>query len=199
MTGLRDDVAKFVISIIRLRRQPSAPAWLAFALTLSLGASLVVRANAGTPLPQQGGRLTIEQLGDALTSLGKNTTNNNGQVYYSVNCDHGQWKGTVIVSLSPNGNFIWMTIDPVGMPDPGSTSTAALLSLLKKNTDIGPMFFSISGRRLRLSYPVPNHDMNAGMVKSYFQALVDTAVDTMPLWNAGTLARSSAGAETDTR
>ena len=162
-------------------------------LFLALSSPFMRGVNAAIPQAQQGGRLTIEQLGDALSSYGKNTVNNNGQVYYSVNVSHGQWKGTVIVSLSPNKNFIWMTIDPAAMPDPGQTSAAAILNLLKKNNDIGPMFFSISGRRLRLSSPVPNYDLTAATVKAYLQAVVDTAVDTMSLWDPATLRGGTAG------
>ena len=166
---------------------------LAAALPLALSSVLMWGANAGVPRPQRGGRLTIEQLGDALSSYGKNTVNNNGQVFYVVNVSRGQWKGSVNVSISHNGNFIWMTIDAVAMPDPGQTSAAAILNLLKKNNDIGPMFFSINGRRLRLSSPVPNYDLTAAAVKDYLQAVVDTVVNTMSLWDPATLRGGTAG------
>jgi hypothetical protein len=133
----------------------------------------------------QQGKLNIQQLGDALTSYGKNTVTNNGQTYYSVNCGKGQWKSSIIISLSPNGNVIWMTIDMTQLP--ARTSPAALESLLKKNLEIGPSFFAINGHSLRLSAPVPNNNLSASTVKAYVEDLVNTAVDTMPLWDQKTL------------
>ncbi len=137
---------------------------------------------AGPRLDAQGSRLTVQQLGDALTDYGKNTVTNNGQTYYSINCGHGNWKSSLLVSLSPNGNVIWMTIDPIKISD--RASSAALAGLLKKNTDIGPTFFSINGEWLRLSSPVPNVNMNKEKVKAYVVDIVNTAVDTMPLWQS---------------
>jgi hypothetical protein len=177
----------------RLWRRWRALGLLSATLSFALSSPFIHAVSAAIPQTQQGGRLTIEQLGDALSSYGKNTVNNNGQVYYSVNVSRGQWKGTVIVSLSPNKNFIWMTIDPAAMPDPGQTSAAAILNLLKKNDDIGPMFFSVNGRRLRLSSPVPNYDLTAATVKAYLQAVVDTTVNTMSLWDPAILRGGTAG------
>lgn len=147
---------------------------LVLATTLGLG-------FASTPANAQGGRLNIQQLGDALTAYGKNTVTNNGHTYYTVICGHGQWKSNVTISLSPNGNFIWMAIEPVQLPD--SASAAALAGILKKNVEIGPMYFSIDGHWLRLSSPVPNSEMSQAKVKVYLEDLVNTAVDTMPLWD----------------
>lgn len=150
---------------------------------LALAGALALAS--GTQAYAQGGRLSIQQLGDSLTSYGKNTVSNNGRTYYTVNCGHGQWKSNVTISMSPNGNFIWMAIEPVEMPD--RASAAALATILKKNVEIGPMFFSIDGRWLRLSYPVPNSDMSNAKVKAYLEELVNTAVGTMPLWDPRTL------------
>jgi len=91
----------------------------------------------------------------------------------------------VILGLSPNGNFIWMTIDPIQLPN--RASAAALATLLKKNQDLGPMFFSINGTWLRLSYPIPNNDMSTAKIKAYLEDLVNTAVNTEPLWDQKTL------------
>lgn len=151
------------------------------------GVSLLLLAGALSlsgvfclPAHAQEGRLNLQQLGDALTSYGKNTVSNNGQTYYLVNFGHGTWHSNVVVSLSPNGSVIWMTVDPTQLSS--KTSAAALAGLLKKNTDIGPMFFSINGNDLRLSYPIPNNNMNAGKVKAYVEAVVNEVADTHDLW-----------------
>jgi hypothetical protein len=164
----------------KLQKLPTA----AVHTMLTLAAVLLLGCAAPSANAQQG-KLSIQQLGDALTSYGKNTITNNGQTYYTVNCGKGQWKSSVIVSLSPNGNVIWMTIDMTQIPS--RTSTAALASLLKKNLEIGPSFFAINGNSLRLSSPVPNNNLSASTVKAYLEDLVNTAVDTMPLWDQKTL------------
>ncbi len=150
---------------------------------VAISGSLVL-ASATSPANAQQGGFSIQQLGDTLTSYGKNTVTNNGQTYYTVACgQQGQWKSNIIISLSPNGKFIWMTLEPSQMS--AGAPASALASILKKNTDIGPMFFSINGNALRLSYPIPNDDMSAGKIKAYMEALVDTAVSTRPLWESG--------------
>jgi hypothetical protein len=154
------------------------------ALVLAATASL---ALAAAPARAQSGHLTIQQIGDALTSYGKNTVNNNGQTYYIVNCGNGNWKGQVLVSLSPDSSVVWMTIDPSSLPD-GDVSIQALADLLSKNTDIGPLFFSLNRRRVRLSYPVANAGLTEASVKADLKELVDTAVDTMKLWDPANLA-----------
>ncbi len=152
-----------------------------FALVLAATASLTVFAHA------QSGRLNIQQLGDALSSYGKNTVNDNGHTYYTVNCGNGNWKSRVVVSLSPSENVVWMTIDPASLPD-GRISPQALANLLLKNEEIGPMFFSLdSSRKVRISYPVINNGLTGEKVKGYVKELVDMAVNTMPLWDPATL------------
>ena len=150
---------------------------LALAVVLLLG-------FATTPAKAQSGRLSVQQLGDALTSYGKNTVTQNGRTFYTVQCGNGNWKSSVFVSLSPNGNVIWMAIDTAQLPSQASAATLA--NMLKKNSDLGPMFFSLDGNWVRLSYPVANADMSEAKVKAYVTALVNTAVDTMPLWNPKT-------------
>jgi hypothetical protein len=142
-------------------------------------------ASATAPANAQGGSFNTQQLGDALTGYGKNTVTNNGHTYYTVRCEKDQWKSSVTIRLSPNGKVIWMDIEPAQMPD--RTSAAALTSILKKNLELGPMFFSVDGHWLRLSYPVPNSDMSEAKVKAFLTALISTAVDTMPLWDQRTL------------
>ncbi|MGA7857615.1 MAG: hypothetical protein WCA11_06805 [Terracidiphilus sp.] len=174
------DAAKVQIATSRFQlaaralRQRGLLSLLVLAAALGLGL-------ATTPANAQGGRLNIQQLGDELTASGKNTVTNNGHTYYTVICGHGPWKSNVIISLSPNGNFIWMAIEPVQLPD--QASATALANILKKNVEIGPLYFSINGRWLRLSSPIPNSDMSQAKVKTYLEDLVNTAVDTMPLWD----------------
>jgi len=155
----------------------------------ALGLTLAV-ATLSPAAHAQAGRFNIQQVGDALTSYGKNTVNNNGQTYYSVVCGHDSWKSSVIVSLSPNGNVIWLQLDLVELPS--HVSPAAMANLLKKNTDLGPVFFSISDNWLRISSPLPNNDMSEAKIKGYLERLVNLAVDNHDLWDTKVLAAVSA-------
>lgn len=134
------------------------------------------------------GALSVTQLGDALTSYGKNTTTNNGQTSYSITVPSGKWKINVIISISPNGQVIWMTNSLTPVPDAGKVSSAALLNVLKKNRDIGPMFFEIWNGSLVMTYPVPNHDLNAAGMKTIVDDFVATVVNNATLWDPATLA-----------
>ena len=178
MISLESKSSKFSLSTLHLSRCPGLFSLLALAIALVL-ASATVPANA------QGGAFNTQQLGDALTSYGKNTVTDNGHTEYTVQFHKDQWKSSVTISLSPNGKVIWMDIEPAQMPD--RTSAGALANLLKKNLELGPMFFSLDGRWLRLSYPVPNSDMSEAKVKAFLTAVISAAVDTMPLWDQRTL------------
>src|ERR1700752_513709 len=112
---------------------------------------------------QSSSRFNIQQIGNALTSYGKNTVNDNGNTYYSVVCGHDSWKSSVIVSLSPNGNVIWLQLNLVELPS--HPSTPALANLLKKSNDLGPTFFSLDGNWLRIATPLPNNDMSEAKLK----------------------------------
>ena len=171
------DFVAFLQVAIRAWRNPLMLTLLAVVGTLSPGAAA-----------QHGGSLTVHQLGDALTSYNKNTVNNNGKIYYSVTATKGKLKMDVVLSLSPNGRVIWIASDITPMPAPGRTSIAAMLNLLKKNNEIGPMFFSVNGNSLRLSSPVPNFNQTSESVKEYLQAFVSTAMDSAALWDPGSLA-----------
>lgn len=155
-----------------------------------LGIAFGPIANSQTkPAAQsaQGGALTVAQLGDALTPFGKNATTDNGKTTYSVTVPRGKWKINVIISMSPNGQVIWMTNSLSQVPDAGKVSSAALLNVLKKNRDIGPMFFEIWNGSLVMTYPVPNHDLTAASMKAIVDDFVSTVVDNAALWDPATL------------
>lgn len=146
---------------------------------------LLMAGTLGTTVQAQSGRFTIQQVGDALSSYGKNTVNDNDNIYYTVQCGHDSWKSSVAVSLSPNGNVIWLGLDLVQLP--AKVSPTAMSNLLKKNADLGPVFFSISGDWLRISLPLPNNSMTETRLKAYLEQLVNLAVDNHGLWDAKTL------------
>jgi hypothetical protein len=93
----------------------------------------------------------------------------------------------VILSISPNGQVIWMTNSLSQVPDAGKVSPAALLNVLKKNRDIGPMFFEIWDGSLVMTYPVPNHDLTVASMKGIVDDFVSTVVNNASLWDPATL------------
>jgi hypothetical protein len=156
---------------------------LAFASKMLLR-DLVLAGLAGilvAAAQAESGKFNIEQVGSALTSYGKNTVNDNGKTYYTVQCSHDSWKSSVVVSLSPNGNVIWLSLDLVELPS--RVSPAAMSDLLRKNTDLGPVFFSIGGKWLRISSPLANNNMSEEKLKGYLEQLVHLAVDNHDLWD----------------
>ena len=183
----------------RLVRSPSVhPLRIACIALVALAGAVLIRGGPGNSparaqtAAQTDSKLTIEQIGDALDKYGKNTITQNGKTVYSLNTHRGKWDMNVIVSLSPNGRVIWMTNQLTKVPDASTASPAALIDILKKNQEIGPMFFSINYGSLRLSNPVPNHDLTADAVRGSVEALVSTVLDTEPLWSPDTLAGNKA-------
>jgi len=173
---------------------------LAFVGLIALGlgaAALIARGQIMPMVPNGGaaaGALTIEQIGQALDPYGKNTTTNNGHTEYSLTVTKGKWNINVIVSLSPNGHVIWMTNSLTAMPDAGKVSANALTNVLKKNTETGPIFFSIANGSLRISDPVPNYDLTAAGVRANVDDLVATVLDTESLWSPEALAGNAPAA-----
>jgi hypothetical protein len=160
-------------------------------LAIAFGSNAVSQTKQGASQTKaagaQSGALSVAQLGDALTPYGKNTTTNNGQTSYSITVPSGKWKINVILSISPNGQVIWMTNSLTPVPDAGKVSSSALLNVLKKNRDIGPMFFEIWDGSLVMTYPVPNHDLNAASMKGIVDSFVATVVNNASLWDPATL------------
>jgi hypothetical protein len=163
-------------------------------MTLGLGGAVFVLGEPdNTASPAAGGSsLTIEQIGDALDSYGKNTTTLNGHTEYHLNVHKGKKNVNVTVSLSPSGKVIWMTSSLAPVPEAGKVAPAALLAILKKNTEIGPMFFSIANGSLSISNPVANQDESAGAVAAQVEALISTVLDTEDLWKPQTLSAEPA-------
>lgn len=173
----------------RLSTQPSDRQCKSFVLPVIIAGVVSLVLLLGTGANAQSGRFNIQQVGDALTSYGKNTVNDNGKTYYSVVCGHDSWKSSVLVSLSPSANVIWLQIDLIELPS--RVSPSALANLLKKNTELGPVFFSINENWLRISSPLANNDMSEAKIKGYLERLVNLAVDNHDLWEPKVLAAAA--------
>jgi hypothetical protein len=171
------------------------PFLLVIPLALGIGSVAMMAQEPNPPAaanPLGGGStLTVEQLGDALDSYGKNTSTTNGHTDYSLTVTRGKWNINLIISISPNGKMIWMTNNLTALPD--KLSADALANVLKKNTEIGPSFFSIADGSLRLSCPVANYDLTAAAVHDQVESMVSMIVDTAPLWSPDALSGAAGG------
>ena len=161
----------------------------AFVLSVIIAGIVSFVLCLGAAANAQSAPFNIQQVGDALTSYGKNTVNDNGRTYYSVVCGHDSWKSSVTVSLSPNANVIWLQIDLVELPS--HASSTALTNLLKKNTELGPVFFSVNDNWVRISSPLANNEMSEAKIKGYLERLVNLAVDNHDLWDPKVLAAAA--------
>jgi hypothetical protein len=140
------------------------------------------------------GRLTVDQVGEALTPLGKNSINDNGNQYFTINVKQGQTRLNVVVSLSPNGNIIWITCSVSKIPDPRRAAPEALAYLLAKNSEIGPIFFDIVPQQgmIQMSEPVANSGMTPELLRQYLGEFVETAQKTEPLWRQNVITPGAA-------
>lgn len=172
---------------------------LVSAMTLGAAGAVFVMGEPENPLAPRSESgaapaLTIEQIGDALESYGKNTTTLNGHTEFHLNVHKGKKTINATVSLSPSGKVIWMTSSLTPVPDAPKVAPAALLAILKKNTEIGPMFFSIANGSLSISNPVANHEVSAGALQAQVEALISTVLDTEDLWKPQTLSAEQGAA-----
>jgi hypothetical protein len=146
-----------------------------------------VASQAKASAVANGGVLTVAELGEILNQYGAYTTTENGRTAYSIIVPRDKWNINLIISISANGEVIWMTNRLSQVPYAGKVSSAALLNVLRKNRDIGPMFFEIWDDSLVMSYPVPNHDLTAESLKKIVDDFVTTVVNNAALWDPATL------------
>jgi hypothetical protein len=161
-------------------------------LGISVGSIAILQSKRLAPGPKvpvaaQGGALTVGRLGEMLTQYSPYTTTENGRIAYSIIVARDKWNVNLIISISANGEVIWITNRLTQVPYAGKVSSAALLNVLRKNRDIGPMFFEIWDDSLVMSYPVPNRDLTAESLKKIVDDFVTTVVNNASLWDPATL------------
>ncbi len=161
-------------------------------LGITVGSIAILQSKRARSEPKdsaaaRGGALTVAHLGEMLTPYDPYTTTENGRVAYSIIVPRDKWNINLIISISANGEVIWMTNRLSQVPYAGKVSSAALLNVLRKNRDIGPMFFEIWDDSLVMSYPVPNRDLSAESMKKIVDDFVTTVVNNAALWDPATL------------
>src|SRR5450631_4633707 len=109
MFGLLAEAASFYRGIVGSFRMPRVLRLLVGAAFLILGSAMILRGSntlRGTndlnPPHQQGGKLSVEELGQDLTeAYGNNTVNSSGRGIYSVDVKMGKYVINVCVNMSP--------------------------------------------------------------------------------------------------
>lgn len=111
------------------------------------------------------------------------TKNAKGRSTFRMKLTRGVWKFPVAVALSPNKEWVWLSVNLDDLPEAGKARIDILEKLLQNNADILPMCFNAAGRRLYLDMPIPVESVKPARLRRDLDDLLDTVVTTEPLWN----------------
>jgi hypothetical protein len=162
--------------------------WLAGGAMLGcLSLSKVVSAQQPVAVP---GRLSHDQLGQLLTSVGLPVTTQQQRYDFTFVADLGddqQWELSMSSVLSQDGNSIWMMAWLDELPKTAAeVPREALLRLLAINDTLGNgKFFAYipATRRFVLQRVIPNENVTAENYLVVLQDLGVAVVDSYPFWN----------------
>jgi hypothetical protein len=93
---------------------------------------------------------------------------------------------TITFELSAGtGSTLWIFAGLYSIPTDKPPPSSALLALLAKNDEIGPVFFSYSthNKLLYLNAPTPNVDITPQILRQKIKNFVSNMASTYPLWN----------------
>jgi len=180
--------------------------------TAALAASLVFGASAGAedryalngspsapsvpstpplfrPIGPANTGLTHEALVAALTNMGyevETKKNDAGIPYYTLKFDRNDWSFVINVSLSTNGQYIWLN-SPLGQLPEGANVVPQekFTALMQKNFDNGPAYFAYrpASRRIYYLQPINNVNVTPKTLRAELDAFCKDIVDTEMLWN----------------
>ena len=103
-----------------------------------------------------------------------------GKEKYAVTVQRGGLNVPVALELSPNGNFIWLTVN-LGMAK--GDNAAYNYNLLKKNADIQPyQFYITKSDKLMMGFPMANQGVTNASLKDRLDGIVDKVVETKTDW-----------------
>jgi hypothetical protein len=121
------------------------------AAVLPLAFAGIAHANDTLPalptpaIAQSADAYTIENVGKALADLGfdvETLTNDKGVKYYAVKIERNGWTFNVNVSLSNNGEYVWMTAFLGKAPEGTTVPADVFTKMLNINHTYGLTFFS---------------------------------------------------------
>jgi len=92
---------------------------------------------------------------------------------------------TFDLSTDKGNTVLWIYAGLYEIPQGKPAPSSALLALLAKNDEIGPMFFSYaeSNRFLYLNAPTANNDITPVVLRQKIRNFIDKMDSTYSLWN----------------
>lgn len=133
--------------------------------------------------------LTHETLVATLSNMGYEVEakkNEAGIPYYSVKFDRNDWTFVINVSLSTNGQYIWLNSPLAQLPEGTNVvPQEKLTALLQKNFDTGPAYFAYrpASRRIYYLIPITNQNVTAKTLRAELDTFCKDIQDTELLWN----------------
>lgn len=147
------------------------------------------RASAAKPnTPSGGGRPLggVESLAGTLLGAGyssKRVTDN----VVAITVRRGELSLPVLVSVSGDGQKLWLGMMLSKIADEKTLPTDKLLKLLEANRQHGPASFVYSRNRgrIELHLALDNRGISSGVLKTKLDELIEVAAKTVDLWNLG--------------
>ena len=134
------------------------------------------------------GRLSNDDVGGILRQLGYTPERRaaaDRRDEYKIQVKSGAWQHDIRVSLSANGDGMWIR-SPLGPMDPQTAPAGALAVMLAENAHADPAFFSFdrAQRKLWLNRFVVNDGVTPETLRAHIEALVRAVQKTQPYWDA---------------
>jgi len=133
------------------------------------------------PLTDDGLKGMLENLGYTVTVSGDKAPHR-----YKIDESGNDLNYTVTLELSADkGTVLWIYAGLYEIPADKPAPSAALLALLAKNDDIGPMFFSYNtgNKLLYLNAPTSNVDLTPQILRQKIRNFVQKMDSTYSLWD----------------
>ena len=134
------------------------------------------------PLTDDSLKAMLENLGYQVTVSGDKAPHG-----YKIGESGNDLDYTVTLELSTGdpSTVLWIYAGLYEVPSDKPVPSAALLALLAKNDDIGPMFFSYatSNKLLYLNAPTANADITPVILRQKIRNFVQKMDSTYSLWN----------------
>ena len=133
------------------------------------------------PLTDDGLKGMLENLGYTVTVSGDKAPHR-----YKIDESGTDLNYTVTLELSSDkGTVLWIYAGLYEIPADKPAPSAALLALLAKNDDIGPMFFSYNtgNKLLYLNAPTANSDITPAILRQKIRNFVQKMDSTYSLWD----------------
>lgn len=164
----------------------------ALAVTLSLAVLLAQQPRAAHAAPRQDPpakkanlrQLAPEDLEPLLENMGYEVEvkkNDKGVPYTVLTVKRDTWTFVITVSISGNGQKLWVVCNLLDLPE--NPEGARLARLLEENERTGPAFFSmLPTRRVLLNYAVENR-LSPTLMREHIEFVMTEVRRTEEFWN----------------